>query len=66
MPKTNTYKSLVQLNISNNNKKTCSNNKKLPKDLDAHFSREVIEMAIKHIKRGLALRVLKEKQSNVQ
>ena len=33
----------------NNNKKKL--NKKSLKDLNAHFSREVIKMAIKHIKR---------------
>ena len=37
----------------------------MPKDQNAHFSREVIEMAIKHVKRCSASRVLRGKQ-NVQ
>ena len=41
----NTYKQLVQLNIKK------KSNKKLANDLTAHFSKDAIEMAIKHKKR---------------
>ena len=57
----NTYKTLLQLHSkTKQNKKTP--NKKLSKYLNAHFPKEVIETAIKHMKRCSASLLLRERQ----
>ena len=54
----NTYKQHVQCSI----KTQTIQLKKSTKGPNAHFSKEGVEMAIKHIKRCSASRVLREKQ----
>ena len=46
----NTYKPLVQLNIKKKKKKKQKTQEKIGQRKNAHFSKEVIKMAIRHMK----------------